>query len=83
MTLILQNIDSSYTFLNFALVVGLYIWRKHKKNVYKDWDKKLSDEDWHLLWDDFDYRDFSYCTLAPIEISKINKILYGVELEDK
>lgn len=59
------------------------IWRKHKKNVYKDWDKKLSDEDWHLLWDDFDYRDFSYCTLAPIEISKINKILYGVELEDK
>lgn len=58
------------------------IWRKHKKNVYKDWDK-LSDEDWHLLWDNFDYREISYCTLAPIEISKINKILYGVELEDK
>lgn len=59
------------------------IWRKHKKNVYKDWDKKLSDEGWHLLWDDFDYRKLSFYTLAPIEISKINKILYEVELEDK
>ncbi len=31
---------------------------------------QLSDEDWLLLWDNFDYRNISYYTLAPIEISK-------------